>query len=771
MPMPSAVPRQTADAFESWFTPGRFTVILAVLICAAYPDVVFAKSTFYFRDYGFFSYPLAYYFRESFWHGQVPLWNPLSNCGIPFLAQWNTLVCYPLSVFYLVLPLTWALGAFTLLHWFWGGIGMYRLAHHWTGHRFAAVVAGVGFAFNGMTLNCLMWPNTTAALAWVPWVMLLTANAWRDGGRSVPAAGVVGALQMLTGAPEVILLTWLLLALLYALDARRLSVPPARSAGRFLLVVLIITGLAAVQLFPFIELLGCSNRQASLSNTEPVPLDGWANYLVPLFRCARSPAGIYYQPGQIWTTSYYVHLGLLALAILSSLRIRERRLRALAIFGALCVLLSFGDGIFFHRWLGKLFPAIYSMNYPVKYLVLVPFMASLLAASAVTHYLRVDNRKGAIRPGHLGIAAGILAVSVAGVLLWARESLRPYESWPVLVANGLSRILFLALALGALHLCRTLPNRSAGFRALVGMVLVAVLWLDVATHMPRQNPTVSYAAYKPGMQTLTVSNTPGAAVAGRILQSREARQQSDRITLTDPLMNYFGHRLSQSINCNLLDGNAMVDGGYPLFIKEHLQVLLRLYELNNIQSAPLTDFLSITHISSPTNPLEFTARQSFLPLVTIGQQPLFADKRTTLAALASPAFDPVKTVYLPPEAEGFVRATHADATIHPQRMTAHRIDIEASAPQAALLVVAQTFYHCWRAQINGRPVPIWRANHAFQAIELPAGHNRVSFQYVDRAFLLGLALSALTLFSVAVAWVRIGKQMNPRNTRNQQLIN
>lgn len=759
-------PSQAGTGWQAWFTPGRFAVLLAVLICATYPDVVFAKATFYFRDYGFFSYPLAYYFRESFWRGEVPLWNPLNNCGTPFLAQWNMLVCYPLSPFYLVLPLTWALGAFTLLHWFWGGIGMYRLAHHWTGHRFAATVAGVGFAFNGMTLNCLMWPNITAALAWVPWVVSLTTKAWREGGRSLPAAGIVGALQMLTGSPEIVLLTWLLLALLYVLDCRRLSVPPARSAGRFLLVVFIITGLAAVQLFPFVDLLRCSNRHAGLSNTEPIPLHGWANFLVPLFRCARSPAGIYYQPGQIWTTSYYVSLGLLALAILSSLRIRKRELRALAIFAGLCVLLSFGDRILFYRWLGKLFPAIYVMNFPVKYLVLVPFMASLLAASAVTRYLHPENGKSAIRPGHLGIAAGVLAAAVAGILFWAHESLRPYESWPVLLANGLSRVLFLALALGALHLCRTRPTRGAGFRALAGMALVAALWLDVATHMPRQNPTVSYAAYEPGLQRLTGNNTSGAPVAGRILQSREARQQSDRITLTDPLMNYIGHRLSQSINCNLLDGNAMVDGGYPLFIKEHLQVLLRLYELTNIQSAPLTDFLSITHMSSPTNPLEFTARLSFLPLITIGQQPLFADKETTLAALASPAFDPAKTVYLPPEAEVFVRATNAVATIHHQRKTAHRIDIEASASQAALLVVAQSFHHCWRAQINGRPVPIWRANHAFQAIELPAGHNRVSLQYVDRAFILGLTLSTLTLFSIVVAWIHLGRHMNPRNTRN-----
>ena len=57
-------------------------------------------------------------FRESFWRGEMPLWNPYNNCGLPFLAQWNTLALYPGSLFYLLLPLSWALGVFCLLHLF-----------------------------------------------------------------------------------------------------------------------------------------------------------------------------------------------------------------------------------------------------------------------------------------------------------------------------------------------------------------------------------------------------------------------------------------------------------------------------------------------------------------------------------------------------------------------------------------------------------------------------------------------------------------------------
>src|SRR6266699_7309752 len=138
--------RLTRGAAE-WFTPGRYAFILAACIFAAYPEVVLGVRTFFFRDFGYFGYPLAFHHRESFWRGELPLWNPLSNCGLPFLAQWNTMVLYPGSPFYLLFPLSWSLGVFCLLHQFLAGLGMYFLARDWTGSRLAASVAGLAFSF------------------------------------------------------------------------------------------------------------------------------------------------------------------------------------------------------------------------------------------------------------------------------------------------------------------------------------------------------------------------------------------------------------------------------------------------------------------------------------------------------------------------------------------------------------------------------------------------------------------------------------------------
>ena len=204
----SARPAAPALELPEGLTRPRFVGLLALLVAFAYPKILLGWETFYIRDFAYFGYPLAQYHRECFWRGELPLWNPLSMMGLPFAAQWNTLVFYPGSLIYLLLPLPWSLNLFCLLHQVLAGVGMYLLAERWTRSRLAAAVAGLGFACNGLTLNCLMWPNNIAALGWMPFVILFGERAFRGDGRTVIVAALIGATQMLTGAPEVILFTW-----------------------------------------------------------------------------------------------------------------------------------------------------------------------------------------------------------------------------------------------------------------------------------------------------------------------------------------------------------------------------------------------------------------------------------------------------------------------------------------------------------------------------------------------------------------------------------
>ena len=103
-----ARPDATGPGAEAgWQQPGWFALVLGAMVAVAFPQVLAGTATFAARDFGLFSYPVAYYQRECFWQGELPFWNPYNYCGIPFLAQWNTMCLYPPTLIYLVLPLPW----------------------------------------------------------------------------------------------------------------------------------------------------------------------------------------------------------------------------------------------------------------------------------------------------------------------------------------------------------------------------------------------------------------------------------------------------------------------------------------------------------------------------------------------------------------------------------------------------------------------------------------------------------------------------------------
>src|SRR6185503_4424769 len=142
--------------------------------------------------------------------------------------------------------------------------------------------------------------------------------ATRSGGKNTVIAAVVGVMQMLAGAPEIILFTWTIALLIVLSQSFRAALPARVSLQRLVTVAALVTGLAAIQLLPFIDLLAHSHRDASQANTAcAMPITGWANLLVPLFRCTSSPPGLFFQPGQFWTYSYYLSLAVVAAALCS----------------------------------------------------------------------------------------------------------------------------------------------------------------------------------------------------------------------------------------------------------------------------------------------------------------------------------------------------------------------------------------------------------------------------------------------------------------------
>jgi hypothetical protein len=746
---------------DEWFTAKKFFWILITLVFAAYADVMLGSHTFFHRDFGCFSYPSALHHRESFWSGEFPLWNPYCNCGIPFAAQWNTIVFYPLSVFYLIVPMPWAVGYFCIGHLVLAGIGMYSLAHRWTDSRFGATVAGLAFALNGLMIHSLMWTSNLAAMAWMPIVILTVERAWKEGGRMLLPAALAGATQMLAGAPEFILFTWFILAVLAAGNAWRLhSSSRNRTAGarvvtRFVAMAALVAGLSAVQLLPFFDLLAHSQRDAAFGdNGWSMPRWGWANFLVPLYHTSPSITGVYTQLEQQWTSSYYTGIVTLVLAMVAVRRSRSRRVWFLGAVAAIGVLLAMGEDGLILVALRKLAPQIGYMRYPIKCVGLTIFAVPLLAAFGLRS-LMTGTPEERQRSAVLFCVGCVSAVMCIAVVLWDAK-LRPAagELWNTTLRNGIDRMVFLLIAIGmALTLTGPGASRIAGAGRL-GLALL--LGLDLLTHTPRQNPTVITQAFEPGAaKFFTTMPRLGEA---RAMITRPMHQLLDQAAHPNALNYCLGCRRAAFADWNLVDSVPKVNGFYSLHPREEAEATALLYGTTNNLPGPFADFLGVSRASNMELLFAWKERSTMLPLVTIGQRPVFTDSSTALKAMTLDTFEPAKIVYLPPEAEHSAVVTNESAgRVVTQEFRSHEVLATVNADHPAWVVVAQTYYHHWQASVDGRPAMVWKANHAYQALEIPAGRHDIRLTYVDQPFRIGLVVSLATFLGMIIAWIRFGR--------------
>jgi hypothetical protein len=758
-------------------TPARFAALLAVLIVITYPGVVFGRSTFVIRDYGMFGYPLAHFHRESFWRGELPFWNPLSSCGLPFLAQWNTLTLYPLSLIYLLLPLTWSLSFFCLAHLFWGGLGMYYWAWRWTNHRLAAALAGLIFAFNGLALNSLMWPNIVATLGWLPWVVWLGQRAWREGGKAFVWAVLAGAMQMLAGGPEPILLTWVLLAVLAIgdfLSARGARVSPSATpalpgvqgaaearrkiALRFGAMGLLVTLVCAAQLLPFLELLAHSQRDRGFSSSShnwAMPFWGWANFLVPLFRTTPTAQGVFFQNGQYWTSSYYAGIGTLLLAAVAVRRARNWSVLVLAGLLVAGLVLALGDNTALYRGLLSVFPGIGFIRYPVKYVILVLAVAPGLAAFGLK---ALETRKEGAGLFEAGCALLLLLLTGAIVVLdW--NTANHDEIWRATWQNALARAGgFIVIVFAGFRFLRA----SGRVRTLLGALVLALFWLDFITHVPNQNPATSRLVYAPGWARAQLKLEPQPAIGQSRAMLAPAVLEALRVyVLPDVGENFLRNRLAIRANANLLDDLPQIDGFFSMTPREAAIATHLPYAHPEREYPALLDFLAVSH-ATVSNTLEWAPRPSAMPMVTGGQEPTFADDQMAMDALSKTNFDFRRTVLLPLEARGAISAMRVEkADVRVTACANEKIEIQTEGAARSLVVISQTYYPAWKAYVDGSPAKIWRANYAFQAVQVPAGRHQLQLRYEDKKFFLGLGLSALGLVACLALWLRANLRGKP----------
>jgi hypothetical protein len=737
--------------------------LFLILFLLMFREFFFADRTIFDRDVTLWEIPARKLCAQLLKEGNFALWTDAYGGGQPFLANLKAAALYPAMVLYLVLPFFTAFKLYFLVHVALTWTGTYFLGKSYALSRRASFLGASLFVFGGMYLSSFEFYNHLAALAWLPWILILLIRPLPRWAPRLAALAVLWTLSILAGAPEITLITLALATLQILFLASDRGRGLFFAAGSFVLALLI----SAAQLLPSFDLLKQSERSSSRFvewSLEAVQLLNlpFANIL----GSDRAPGHHLYWAGHFFDRGYplyyslYLGLGALVLAAWALARLRERKVLFLGVSTIFFLILASGKYSPFGEALGSI-PLISSIRYPVKFLVGSIFSVCLLAGAGFDGLFNDQHKK---RSAPFALAAALAAAALLFALFSHPLSEVLRRAFDISQASDTAEVrasFFSAALLAALIASAIfLSQLSAGWRRVAPLLLIAVVILDLAYHNRHINPLVSASFFN---QPVSASDK---APPVRLFRENDVLQTFQR-GKTDIL------RLARYARQTAYPLTGIGDGVFYLFDEDTLDIYPREYRrlCEGIEKCPLEDRLKILrtegcqyYVSRTRIPglrvreLDTGEGGVFVhelagpaPRVRLVHERIVASSRDAkLGACLRPDFDPERTAIidtpLPLEDAG-PGAEKESAEIAEIRQGVLRGRVSLS--RAGIMVVPGNFAGGWRARIDGRPAEVFRANLSSKGVLVPAGIHRVELRYAPASFRVGMVISALGLLGLA----------------------
>jgi hypothetical protein len=676
--------------------------------------------------------PWQHQVRESWAHGQWPLWNPTMLSGQVLAANAQTAPYDPFNLIALLLPLDLATTFGATVTFFLAAFGAFVCAREFRCSERAALIAAAAFTCSSaMTFNA-GWP---VGRAWTALPLVLTGVRRVVRDRDLRAFVVLTAalvLLLLYGHPETalhVVSTGVVFGLFELVAVWRTALRPAAIAAAAGLVALALT---AIFLLPFVTLLD-ESWEYGLRSRSTVERE-WAAPPDELKRAMRATF-LPYSGGASWrTTTADWEFGtarvgsialLLALVAAISLR-RQRDARFLALLGLFTLLAS---------WkfppVGKALHALPLFDVGVNWRlgVVAALCFALLAGMAF------DARQQLWRPRLLAVLAG-LALMAATAYYWTPQRSAGVD--PRLLVAGASAELF-------------------GFA-----VVLAVL--------SATPPRVAFALLLGGLALQRVVEDGNIYPAIRREHFFPTVPLIDRIP-RDPLYRTIGWDNVLVPNIGGIYGLDDVRGYEAMTLETYTKTwplwcpdAVRTYHEVKDLTRPFLNFLAVRHVIAPRTMepppgwrvlFEERGARLFenphaLPRVFVPRNVRYvSDLDAAVEEMRSAAdFSDVAWVFsrdLPPQT-----VPNGAATLETRRTGAH-YDVRVRSEGGTRIVVSESAWPGWRAYVDGHRVRIELANRSFLSVHVPPGDHHVRLVYLPQAFVNGRAITFTTAALLAAA--------------------
>jgi len=467
--------------------------------------------------------PYRDYANAALCQGRLPLWNPYLFLGVPFLANMQAAVLYPLNWLFVTLWAPKALAWSAVLHIWLAAVFTYGYARRRLGLSHAAAwIAAAAFAFSGFLGGQVEHVNQLSVGAWLPMLLWLfdvglsvgeseaASGARREGLRGVRwwavlLLGLVIALQLLAGHTQAAYITLLGLGVcgFWPLAEEVSQIwrsgqgmsglgQLGRKAGLRLAVygVAVVLGLAlaAAQLLPTLELSALSVRAGGLPYREATSFSLKPRMLLyTLLPTYGEDLGRAF--GTEGFTEYIAYVGVLGLALAlfgawqGQPKGARRRFTVLLVVGFLLALGIYNPGYFL---LCKLVPGFDLFRAPARWMCIYTFGVAILAGLGAERLISpgvsrfsYHTERFTRRP----VRAILAGLAIVALLFWLRKP--GWMTWAAWGGTAAMAAAFLAFG-----------RRSRAFRRALVLLLPVALLIELTTAsraLPHASPTAPEA--------------------------------------------------------------------------------------------------------------------------------------------------------------------------------------------------------------------------------------------------------------------------------------
>lgn len=725
---------------------------------AQYPDVV--------RQL----YPWKTQVTQSLREGRLPLWNPYNFSGMPLLANFQSAVFYPVALLYLIVPQPIAWSILVILQPLLASLFTYWYCRQIKLSKLSSWLSAISFSYGSYMTVWLEYNTIGHVMLWLP-LALLSIEKLKDHLRwQWIAAFVVSlTLPLLAGHPQ--LAGYVILFSLFYLWVR---IPRRRAVKLTCIAIVFPIGIAAGQLFAGIELIVNAARSSHSYEflTQKILIQPWQLLMLVSPDFFGNPATRTY-----WLADTYIgkvlSIGLVPLFfLLATKRSKNSLKRTFLITAFIVLLLTTVNPIALILY--RLNIPVLSTSSPTLMIFLFQFSLAILCGIGLDWWRQEPHTIGKLTRRSL-LVIGMLVFCFVSIFALQKTGF----SWAPKLSQGYKALIYAsAISISTLILFAIAIFRRR-FMTLAVIALLAIHVADLFYSFHKFNPFVQKELmYPPTDVVRFIQNNAGI---NRIWGYGTAAIEANLATQLqlyspdgyDPLYpRWYGEFIGLTNNGKLVENftasnrsdasittgfgqSDLMDNHNRLLLLERLGVKYILDREENKSNALTFPPDRFTKVYGADGWNIFELKTAVPRVVLVSQYTLAKTKEEFLSRYFNPAFDPNHEVILEKTPLTLPSPDVGGDIVAVKTYTPNTISLSVRTLSPKLLVLSDTYYPGWRATIDGKSTPIYKANYTMRSLSVPAGNHIVVFSYEPRVFSLGLWMSGVTLvaFVLTCAWV------------------